>query len=278
MKTHRILVPLDGSPESETAIDAVLPMARAAGAELDLLRVMDRPDIPPRVGPALLRMTEILWLRGVTANSDLRIGDPREEILACARERQVDMIAMASHGRSGLSRMLVGSVTEDVLRRAEVPVFVCRPGKPLRPIERILVALDGSERAEDILHDVTPVAWRMRAHVDVVRVAHPIIAAAGMAEAPIMIEPEDPLPYLKKVVADLEMAGVKARAIPLEGAAGEQILRHAIESGTDLIAMTTHGRRGLMRLLLGSVAEEVLRHAPCPVLLRRMAVRVEAKP
>lgn len=274
---HRILVPLDGSPEAETALEAVLPLARAFSSEVILLTVMGSPDIPPRVYPSLLRTSEILWSRGFSASFDLRIGKPEEEILAFAREKQVDLVAMATHGRSGLSRVLVGSVAEEVLRHSEMPLFVSKPRKTTRGLERILVALDGSERAEDILGDVAPIAWRLHASVDVVKVTPPIIAAAGLAEPPIVIPPEDATPYLKEIAARLAAESVDARAVPLTGRAATEILRHAVDSGAGLLCMTTHGRTGLTRLLVGSVAEEIIRHAPCPVLVRRMAAVAKAR-
>jgi nucleotide-binding universal stress UspA family protein len=213
----------------------------------------------------------ILRERGVNAVPVLGRGVPAEEIVTFARKEEVDLIAMATAGKTGLERVFSGSIAEEVIRHAEVPVLVIRPGATEGDWSRILVALDGSERAEEILSDVARIARDENALVDLVRVAQPVVAASGMGEAPLVLPGDDPLPYLRGVAGRLEAEGVRARAVGLEGRAAAGILEHAKISRAGLLCLTTHGRSGVARFFLGSVAEEILRHAPCPVLLRRMA-------
>jgi nucleotide-binding universal stress UspA family protein len=92
---------------------------------------------------------------------------------------------------------------------------------------------------------------------------------SGVGDVPGVRVDENPLPYLERVRARLASEGVDATVAALEGRAGFQILRYAQENNASLLCMTTHGRSGLARIVLGSIADEVLRQAPCPVLLRR---------
>lgn len=266
---RRILVPMDGSSEAEVALGAIMPLVRAYRPEVTVFCVLEGPD-PSLKAPAYLsKACAALRANGVNASLDVREGKPAEQILAYAREKDVDLIALSTHGRTGMSRVLVGSVTEEVLRKAAVPLLVCRPGTVQSEWKRILVALDGSPRAEEVFEEAVPLALKLGLPLHLVRVALPVVSGAGVGEFPIVIPAEDPMPYLKEVAARLSAQGVEARPVGLEGRAAFEVLRHAAETGASLIAMTTHGRTGLPRVLLGSIAEEILRHAPCPVLVRR---------
>ncbi len=269
LEIRRILVPLDGSSESEVAVGAMMPLVRAYEPEVLLLTVVGAAEAAPGPPPQLSKACEALRANRVNASTAVREGKPAEQILACSRERKADLIALATHGRTGVGRLLVGSVTEEVLRHADAPLLVCRPGTVAAEWKRVLVALDGSPRAELILEDVGPLAGKLGLEMELVRVALPVVSGAGVGEFPIVIPPEDPMPYLNEAVGRLSGQGLRARAVGLEGRAATSILKHAGETGAHLIAMTTHGRTGLSRVLLGSIAEEILRHAPCPVLVRR---------
>jgi len=141
----------------------------------------------------------------------------------------------------------------------------------------MLVALDGSARAEEILQDVIPLARRLNATVELVRVAMPSIPRWAAAEAAGGARDEDPRPYLREVQARLLEEGVDARIAAPEGRAAAALLERARDSEASLICLTTHGRTGFERVLLGSTAEEVVRGASCPVLVRR-SVRVDGIP
>lgn len=271
-KPKRILVPLDGSPEAEAILKAVTPILKSAFAEVGLLSVIDEGEASTQATEYLDRIARGLQLQGIRATFHLRTGDPAREILDFTAGGGADLIAMTTHGRSGFSRLLTGSVTEEVLRHAAVPVLVCRPDTGLQVWKRAVVALDGSARSEEILPEAAWVCRRMRIPADVVKVAHPVVTGGGIdTEFASPTPAENVLPYLQEACGRLSREDVVARAFPLLGAPAAEIIRHARESGASLICMTTHGRTGLTRLLLGSIAEEVLRHAPCPVLVRRTA-------
>jgi len=271
----KILVSLDGSAASESVFPAIMPLVRAYAPEVAVLYVFEDPEASSMPPARIAKACSALRHTDVNAYLELRDGLPAEEIVRAAREKNADLIAMSTHGRSGAVRLIAGSVAEEVLRRADVPVLVTRPSAVVSDSRRIVVALDGSERSEAILPDVERLARKLDAVIDVVRVVQPLIAP-GMAEAPVLLPPEDPMPYLKGVVRRLEAAGLKAGAVALEGPAAESILRYAEERSAFLLCLATHGRSGLARLLLGSIAEQVVRKAPCPVLLRRSAAAAPA--
>lgn len=262
---QRILVPLDGSLEAEAALKAVVPLVKAGAVGLELLMAHEEND---RASVYLDGISRGLMLQGIPSDIHLRTGRAAEVILSVAGESGVDLIAMSTHGRSGLSRMIAGSVTEEVLRRTNIPMLVCRPGTGLQVWESIVVALDGSRSAEEVIPEAGRLARALSLTVDVVKAVEPVATIGGFSGAGYL-SAEDPMPYLEEACGRLRSEGVYARAVGLTGRAPSEIVRYAIKSGAGLICMTTHGWTGLLRLLLGSVAEEVLRNAPCAVLVRR---------
>lgn len=266
----RILIPLDGSTDAEVALAAAMPIARQAHSEFHLVRVVEEAEPPETAQIYLQRVAGALRRTGVATTVEVRAGRAAEEILSCAPLAPADLIAMTTHGRSGLSRLFLGSVTEEVLRRADVPLLVCRPGQVTPEWRRIVLAVDGSSRAEQILPDAVRLARNLGASVDALAVVSPIVTGPGLGDAPFYLEPSRPLPYLRKLCDRLGTEGVAAQVFSPIGGAAEEIVAHARDTRAGLICMTTHGRTGFLRLLVGSVAEYVLRHAPCPVLVRRV--------
>src|SRR5689334_2527661 len=162
-KFERILVTTDGSAESEEAFAAMMPIVKADDPEVAVLYVFDDPNAsfcaPARVAKACAALRR----SGVNAHLEIREGRPAQEIVR--QSRKADLIVMSTHGRGGFKRIVLGSVTEEVIRSADVPVLVTRPGLQLEPWGRMVVPLDGSTRGERILEDVIPLARRL--HVEV---------------------------------------------------------------------------------------------------------------
>jgi nucleotide-binding universal stress UspA family protein len=273
----KILVTADGSAESESVFAAIMPLVRADDPQVSVLYVIEDPEksfMPPA---RLAKACGALRGAGVNAFLEIREGPPAEEILQAAREKKSDLIAMSTHGRGGVARLIAGSVAEEVLRRSKVPVLMTRPETPVQAWKRIAVALDGSERSEAILPEAAALAKKLGAVLEVIHVIHPVVAGAA-GEIPVVLPPKDPMPYLKGVLKRLEAEGLPPQVAILEGGTSQAIVRHLEASGAGLLCMTTHGRTGMTRILLGSVAEEVLRKAPCPVLLRRNVPAPEEAP
>ncbi len=265
----RVLVPLDGSPDAESVLPALMPLFRARRVRLTLLGVGGAEPSSETLELYLTRLWNSLALDGIPSKTRAEWGDPADEILRMAKPGQFDLIAMATHGRTGLQRELEGSVAETVLRHAEIPVLMLRAGATIGDWKRMVVALDGSETAEDVLGDAAELARTMGATLHLVRVKRPWPRLTIHPENAFPVPEEDPQPYLEGMADGLAAKGILALADVREGEAAEEILALAKETHAGLICVTTHGRAGLSRSLLGSVAESVLRNAPCPVLLRR---------
>lgn len=296
----QILVPLDGSKAAEKA----LPLARyfARGARVELLGIVDITEmtrhiaayhasmIPTMVDEATAKLSEYLdrlqknFPVG-TVRCTVRLGDAAETIIESAAAEEQMLIAMATHGRSGLGRWLLGSVAEKVLRGASNPVLLVRaqeganPSWEMASMKRIIVALDGSKRAERILPHVEASAKHLDLAVTLIGVYGGPMAAggsgdgvynAGSMDAFIAGLRDETVRYLEGVNAELRQRGVeKVSFAAREGLAADEIISMAGEAPDTLIAMCTHGRSGIKRWMLGSVAETVVRHANSPTLIVR---------
>jgi nucleotide-binding universal stress UspA family protein len=268
-KFQRIVAAFDGSEASEEAFAAMTPLVRADQPEVAVLYVFPAPAMSYFPPPRLAEACDALRAEGVNAHLTIREGNPAEEIVKYVKQRQPDLLVMETEGRSGFRRLAKGSVAEEVLHQVDVPVLLVRPGAARKSWSRFLVALDGSALAERILEDVVPLARRLGASIELVRAALPAATMLGVGEIPNPILHEDPLPYLREVQARLKQEGVEAAIAAPAGRAAFAVLERAGDTGASLICLTTHGRTGFERVLLGSIAEEIVRHASCPVLIRR---------
>jgi nucleotide-binding universal stress UspA family protein len=149
----RLLVPLDGTPESESVLPALLPLFRSKKVSLMLLGVGPGPESSEALELYLGRLRTSLLLDEVTSEFRVEWGDPAVEILRAGKPAAFDLLAMATHGRTGLRRDLVGSTAETVLRQSQIPVLAFRPGAKVGDWKRMVVGLDGSSAAEGVLGD-----------------------------------------------------------------------------------------------------------------------------
>lgn len=266
---RRVLVPLDGSRLASAALPAVRRLLLDAPAELTLARVVEPHEDAERAhGSAaevamradLARTQEALGA-GVTSRIELLRGDPAAEILRAARGH--DLVAMATHGRTGLDRWVRGSVAERVLRTSTVPLLLCNPHtlvtRTLDRMERIVVPLDGSAEGARVIPLVRGVAAAHDARVTLLTVEVPALTelpGQGHGSDRAAIEP---------LADELRRGGLRVDVQEAFGPVATEILRASRDA--DLLAMTTHGRSGAGRWWFGSVAEEVLRRATCPLLL-----------
>jgi nucleotide-binding universal stress UspA family protein len=288
-RLDKVLVPLDGTPHSERVFGLVRAILSRQETELVLLAVLPRDEAWVKCQDDSVELTcdYLDWRRQLLAKHlgrvryAIRVGDPAEEIARFAEEFEPSLIAMSTHGRSGLERLRWGSVTEGVLRRSRFPVLAVSPTgrdaleKPrVIQVHNILVALDGSVRSGGILPTVIGLARLCNSVVTLVHVNETPRAHLG-AETWDPATPPVADGALESWRAAVAASGVSVRAITVSGSPVSSILAAASDHASDLVALTTHGRSGLPRLVLGSVAEQVLRRCPCPVLVQRT---VEAAP
>lgn len=287
----RLLVPLDGSPLAESILPVAGEWAKEDKAEVFLLRAVlvrhlpgcDDPEAQARAvgeGETYLKgIADRLERRGVKrVRWAVWYEEAAAAISGAAARDRVEMIAMASHGRSGFSRLLLGSVAEVVVRSARVPVLLIRSQSAWKPwgTRKIVVPLDGSEAAERVLPVVERLVRPRGLLVVLMKVIDPLSPTALSetsirADELMALRREDAERYLAKVAESLRARGLRVERAVAVGRAAETIAAVAGRERADLIAMATHSRSGLSRLLLGSVAAKVLQRSPVPVLLFKAA-------
>ena len=265
----RILVPVDGSGDSESILPAILPIVRSRPSEVTLLRVVSDVEDENIARGALHRLARALLLDGVRAVSRLEWGRPEEEIEYLARPSRHDFVAMTTHGRSGLRRAFLGSTAETILRRVKIPIILNRPGSRVGDWRRVVLAVDGATPADDLLRDVEPLALALRSTVHVLHVNRPMYLYSDIHRLPAALPEPDPRPYLDTVCDRLASRGILAVPATITDHPAAGITRYLVENDAGLLAMTTHGRDGVFRAFSGSVTEAVIRQSPVPVLVRR---------
>lgn len=293
-----VLVPLDGSPHSEGVIPYARQVARRLALPLTLLHVVDPGVIQapaPQHRAALAQLTQraadlaearlkplagALNDAGLQARPRVLYGNPAETILSCAKEEDGCLLAMATHGRSGLGRWLLGSVADRVLHCVEGPLLLIRPGTQPgaaeeAPLQTMLIPLDGSEMAESILPQAEEVARSLGLRILIIQVVpsmSDLYLGPEMYPYPtdILLDAEAAAAsYVREIAERISRRGLQVDSRAVVGHAAGSIIDLAHELPGALVAMCTHGRSGLSRALLGSVAGRVVRSARGPVLLIR---------
>jgi len=314
---ERILVPLDGSPRAEQALPVAARIARASGGSVILVQVVSPPiDYGGGLTQTPLMTEEVIEtelalsssyldrvakareLAEIETTTEVMFGLPAQDILAIAESRLVDLIVMCSHGRTGFTRWVLGSVAQKIAHHCPVPLLVLREGK-LLPLESppdaarhltALVPLDGSPLAEAALFPaanlvaalVAPAAGALH----LMQVVKQLSTTADEGFITQLNEEtvERAKTYLMSVKERLQ-AGLKDRkltiiwSVALDADAADAIIGTAEQreqqegaeglGGCDLIAMSTHGRSGLERWVMGSVMERVLGATKLPMLIVR---------
>lgn len=248
-----VAVPVDGTPGSESILLHLKAALRQGRLDPLLFRVapVDDDDAAAEAKAYLEELRKRLKRSDrLAVATALGLGRAAPEILLFAKARQLELIAMATRGRGMVASGLLGSTAKEVVASSPVPVLLCRPGGHPKPWDKVVVALDGTPESEEIL----PAARRL-------------MEPGGVLHLVRVDGREDPMPYLTAWRERLVEEGVKAMPVAREGRPGEQLVRFAEESGAGLVALRTRNRQGVSRLLAGSVAEHVIRHAPCPVLV-----------
>jgi nucleotide-binding universal stress UspA family protein len=300
MRWSRLLVPLDGSSASEAALPYAEAIAQATGAPIHLLTVVDpvpikdlaerrRMDEHGRMAEAphgavrsyLDSIAESLRQRGIRVTRHVASGDPMETIVADAMVEPASLIVMATDGRGGAERWIVGSVADKVMRLAACPTLLVRSPEPNTAtgavrLRRLLAPLDGSPLAETALPVAADLAQASGAELVLARV-EPWLASrmgdfefAGYAADIERMEGEVASAasnYLAQQ-RDRLPPSLAARTVLLRGTAATGLRDLIKQESIDLVVMSTHGRGGLRRLVLGSVADRLVRSG-APVLLVR---------
>ena len=299
-----IVIPLDGSPFSEQALPLATRIAERQRAELELVHAYETivpyltqgaPPFDPALDMELLEdrrayiESVATWLQASTSAkvsatvvSGVEVVGTLAEHLA---ERGADLVVMATHGRGGLSRVWVGSVATDLVRQSDTQVLLVRPSEAgsreikAWPFRHALVPLDGTVADDEAIDDAIAVAGDAGVEFLLLHVVVPVVNIAEPAETALLTETalESAMTqYLDEVANRIRARGfpVTTRVVA-DPSPAHAILEVANERGVDFIAMETHARKGLTRLLLGSVTDKVIRASRVPVLVHRRRVSAE---
>lgn len=281
-----ILVPHDGSALAERALPFAVAIAKASGSRLWLVYA------PPAMPPLLAREAPLdvavglegtaarLRERGLKAVARTIHGDATNVILDASADMPADLIVMSTHGRGGVGRWLYGSVADQVLARANVPVLLVPSGcdRPWSTDRRlkILVPLDGSDLSEAALGPARVLSRAIGADLLVLRVVEQdpgvVWGVDRVGVATLRITPEEigeARQYLEQLAGPPGPTGSAIDMLVETGDPSSAIQRIAQQESVDLIAMATHGRTGLARLTMGSVATTTVQRSHVPVLLVR---------
>jgi nucleotide-binding universal stress UspA family protein len=296
-----IVVPLDGSENAEQALPYARALARRSGGSLLLVSVV---DIPVEFGAWSMagagmygaevekwQLESETYLKRIAGEQDgiatqtvVRLGSAAAEIIEAVKGVENAVIVTTSHGRTGASRIFVGSVASKLVRDSECPILVVRiqesPVVASPAFDRVLVPLDGSAFSEEGLSQAVEVfGGGLTLHL--LRIVEiPTIPAAGMADGGMALNyglveeymdatRESADEYIKTMIEKLTAEGHTVTGDVREGRVADEVHKAAGEHNADAIAMATHGRGGLSRVFLGSVAERVLQESAWPLLLTR---------
>jgi nucleotide-binding universal stress UspA family protein len=301
---RKIVVPLDGSPLGERALPLAVELARRTGATLHLVHVhlpvmlpavIDRPipdsELDSDLYKQMVEMLSILVTRlqavaNVPIETKLIYAERNTSIAAnlesYAKEIEADLLVMTTHGRSGFGRMWLGSVADELIRTLSLPILLVRPDEQLPAfderwrLDRTLVSVNGTSTSESILPHAKAFAKIFESETVLLRIVEPVILSRYAADATLVQVDQDLLDqtqaearaYLDRIAQEFGEQKVIVRDV-VDAQVALALLDAAEKHEVGMIAMATHGRQGLNRLLVGSVADKVLRSANVPLLVYR---------
>lgn len=293
-----ILLPLDGSSFADEALPMAAHLAATHGARLTLVHVIrPAPDVifktpdedlawktQVRAAAADALGEEVMKLKanGIDASAEVREGAVLEALLDVAEAQKADLLVLTTHGAGGFRRWWLGSVADALVRRGDLPVLLVRPWDDTesRVSERgrfgtVMVPLDGSAAAEVVLEHARALQDQ-GARLILVRVVPSPLEVGSLYGVPtVRLEREshreqrdEAERYLGEVAARLGSGNHETRVVEASSAA-EGVLEAARVHGVDLIVLATQGRSALGRMVIGSVADKIIRGAAVPVLAVR---------
>ena len=256
-----ILVPLDGSPLAETAVPIATQLAKQFQTTLTFLSVTDAATQTTQ--KAYLAGMAAQWHNGSRAiQTAVQSGPIAKTIEQTAVTRKASLIVMSTRGHSGVKRLLLGSVAGQVLQHVTLPVLLlpptCEETAVSTQFRKILITLDGSKYAERVLPYALPIAQKFGSELLLLTVPQ------RHTQETLGLKMQQ---YLDSVAAFCNNLGILANVCLTGDDPAKTAIQISLEKNIDLIMLATHGRGGLQRLLLGSVADEIVRHANCPVFL-----------
>jgi nucleotide-binding universal stress UspA family protein len=279
LNLKNILITSDGSEKAEAAFPFAVQLATQHAATLHLVYVEDPSQAVVADIERLKVMAKELKAGSLNVVSHLKKATPAAQIIDCAKEISADCIIIATHGRSGIARLLFGSVTERVLRDSPCPVLCVKPGEAPIGSGPLLLSSDLSPEALNALYYATALAKDQHCELHIVLVLEEELTDLEKELYPLPQDMKAPTAVewmtlqhrmmeqnLDQVVADLRNQGVRAVPHVRHGKVAEEVHACAAEIDAHCIITSTHGRSGLRRIMLGSVAEDIIRDGTCAIL------------
>jgi nucleotide-binding universal stress UspA family protein len=289
-----ILVATDFSETASLALDRAIELAVRHESEIALVHVM-QPDIPPLAAPEMIvippnyeemlresctegltKAAQRAGQAGVRVSQHLEQGRAAKGITACADEVGADLIIIGTRGNTGFKRLLLGSIAEEVVRIANQPVLTVHPGddRPIEPVRKLLLPTDFSQAADQALAAANLIlAGSEDAEIILVHTYHiasTVVPLGGFGKGGSSLLVADAHQLAKRAtepsVEALRSKGFRVEVVIERGDPAEIITELAGERDADVIVMGTRGHSKLRQLLMGSTAERIVEHAPCPVL------------
>lgn len=296
---RRLLVPLDGSDFAAQALPIAAALALRCQAAVHLVTV-HHPSlgfIDPAAGAVALaeleqsvrlqeeeylqRKAAELTAQGIPVALSVRSGEPAAELARHAAAEAIDLVVMTTHGRGGVSRLWLGSVADRMIRKSERPVLLLRPDAIVSLdtlLADVLVPLDGSVRAESVIAKIEDLLGQAASTLRLVQVVVPPFVFLPPPPPGPGVEYPDSEPmqqrslyahrYLRRLARPLRAAGRSvATEVPVGSDPAAEVLATATRHRVGLIAIATHGRGGLDRVVMGSVADKIVRSGRAAVLV-----------
>jgi nucleotide-binding universal stress UspA family protein len=291
---RKILVPVDGSGFAECALPMALSLAEKTGGEVRLAMVNEPSHLPPGVWAEAFLANHSKYMDAVTDEVMERAG-PHTTVSSVLLEGEVahalggeveasgaDLVVMSTHGHGGLARVWLGSVADALLRDCPIPVLLVRPGEDEKGdptgaegASRIVVPLDGSAFAEAAIGPALEMGRLFAADVMLLRaVSYPVMVSSYLPdtieenEAFIRHAEGEAEAYLEDVSSRFEDRHIAfGKAVLVSPQPASAILKHVADTKADFVVMASHNRHGVARVVLGSVADKVVRGSHTPVLI-----------
>lgn len=288
----RVLFPTDFSEGSKRAFPQAAYLADWHDAELHILNVTGRHEhsyTDDKENFPLEIETLNDWLRRPSKSvsgsnwpdldplpivqTQIESAAPAEEIVGYAEEKEIDLIVMGTHGRRGIDRMIFGSVTEEVVRTAPCPAFTVRADADVAPgqaVRRILAPIDFSDASDAAIHHAREIALTYGAEIHLLHVVEQPLYPSTYGMDTVSFPTQEVVERVETQLANTARDEIGYEHIRVEATVGHpatSIVDYVEENDVDLVVIATHGRTGLDRMLIGSVAEHVLRRSPSPVFV-----------
>jgi nucleotide-binding universal stress UspA family protein len=280
----RILVPLDGSGEGKSVLPYIRDLSQKFNSSIYILGVgigSKRRRVNYLLKEYINEITNELCAENIDAKPIMSYGTPAEEITLQAEKNNINLITMATHGRGGITRWWIGSVAERVVSNSTIPVFLVRSKRidetealKKATIKNIIAPLDGSDIGESALANAEAIALKTGASIHLLHIITPpggleVNLFGSDLKGIVKAMNDSAENYLNRIAEDLKKKGIPTRCKVMAGDPANLIVEEVTKQQDGLIAMSTHGRSGIARWILGSVADKVLHEATIPIWLVR---------